>query len=240
MSARQGKTRCRSRAWLLSGAGRARRLRVLASRRGRCLPPAPRGIRRAQPPRRRRPGPPHLRRRTAQAGGPSRTRAPGRRRGAGNLFLVGEQVERSPQLAAEIAAAGHEVGLHCHRHRRLVRLMPRQVRDDLRRGQAVIAEATGHLPRRYRPPYGVFNAAALALARGYGWEPLLWSSDGRDWHGRATPDSIAARATRGLRGGDVILSTTRTPTALPAPGGGRSRRFPALLRRSSPDHPEKA
>jgi peptidoglycan-N-acetylglucosamine deacetylase len=69
-----------------------------------------------------------------------------------------------------------------------LRLTPWQVRDDLRRAQAVIAEATGQPPRRYRPPYGIFNAAALAFARAHGWEPLLWSKDGRDWQRRATAD----------------------------------------------------
>jgi peptidoglycan/xylan/chitin deacetylase (PgdA/CDA1 family) len=121
------------------------------------------------------------------------------------FFLVSEQVERFPRLAAEIASAGHEVALHCHRHRCLLRLTPRQVRDDLRRAEAKIADATGQLPWRYRPPYGIFNAAALAFARAHGWEPLLWSKDGRDWQRRATADSIAAHATHGLRGGDVIL-----------------------------------
>ena len=33
------------------------------------------------------------------------------------FFLVGEQVARWPGLAAEIAAAGHEIGLHGYRHR---------------------------------------------------------------------------------------------------------------------------
>ncbi len=121
------------------------------------------------------------------------------------FFLVGEQVERLPELAAEIASAGHEVALHCHRHRCLLRLTPRQVRDDLRRAEATIADATGQPPRRYRPPYGIFNAAALLLARAHGWEPLLWSKDGLDWRRRATADSIAADATHALRGGDVIL-----------------------------------
>jgi peptidoglycan-N-acetylglucosamine deacetylase len=121
------------------------------------------------------------------------------------FFLVGEQVERLPELAAEIASAGHEVALHCHRHRCLLRLTPRQVRDDLGRAQAVIADASGQPPRRFRPPYGIFNAAALVLARANGWEPLLWSKDGRDWQRRATAHSIAGRATRALRGGDVIL-----------------------------------
>jgi hypothetical protein len=51
----------------------------------------------------------------------------------------------------------------------------------------------------------MFNAAALALARAHAWEPLLWSRDGRDWQRDATANSIAARAIRGLRSGDVIL-----------------------------------
>src|SRR3954469_9959070 len=33
------------------------------------------------------------------------------------FFLVGEQVERRPALAREIADAGHEIALHGHRHR---------------------------------------------------------------------------------------------------------------------------
>src|SRR4051812_4131243 len=42
------------------------------------------------------------------------------------FFLVGEQVVRRPALAARIAAAGHGVGLHCHRHTSLLRAGPRR------------------------------------------------------------------------------------------------------------------
>jgi peptidoglycan/xylan/chitin deacetylase (PgdA/CDA1 family) len=121
------------------------------------------------------------------------------------FFLAGEQVEARPALAAEIAAAGHEVAVHCRRHRNLLRLAPWQVTDDLCRAEAVIAEATGCEPRLYRPPYGVFNAAALRFARSRAWTPLLWTRWGRDWERRATPASITARLTDGVRGGDVLL-----------------------------------
>jgi len=121
------------------------------------------------------------------------------------FFLVGEQVERRPTLAAEIASEGHEIALHCHRHRCLLRLTPWQVREDLERANGVITDATGQPLRRYRPPYGVLNGAALALARGQHRETLLWSRDGRDWQRRATPRSIATRVTRDLHGGDVLL-----------------------------------
>jgi peptidoglycan/xylan/chitin deacetylase (PgdA/CDA1 family) len=121
------------------------------------------------------------------------------------FFLVGEQVERYPALAAEIAAAGHEIGLHGYRHRLLLRSTPRGLADDLDRALAVIGSATGRTPRAYRPPYGVFSAAGLALAKRRGWLPLLWSKWGRDWERRATPEAIARRATAGLSRGDVVL-----------------------------------
>jgi peptidoglycan/xylan/chitin deacetylase (PgdA/CDA1 family) len=121
------------------------------------------------------------------------------------FFLVGEQVERDPALAAEIVAAGHEVAVHCDRHRNLLRLSPPQVRRDLARAEAVIASATGARLRLYRPPYGVLTTAGLAHARRRGWQSLLWTRWGHDWRARATPASIAAEATADLRGGEVIL-----------------------------------
>jgi peptidoglycan/xylan/chitin deacetylase (PgdA/CDA1 family) len=120
------------------------------------------------------------------------------------FFLVGEQVERYPSLAAEVASAGHEVGLHCHRHRNQLRLPPGAIADDMSRGEAAIAEACGRAPRLYRPPYGIFSAAGLAIARRR-YRPLLWTRWARDWSSRATAESIASRATASLRPGDVIL-----------------------------------
>jgi peptidoglycan-N-acetylglucosamine deacetylase len=142
------------------------------------------------------------------------------------FFLVGEQVLRNPALAAEIVAAGHGVGLHCHRHRNLLRLTPRQAREDILRGLGIVEEATGRSPGLYRPPYGVPTAAALALARRRGWRTLLWSHWGRDWEAHATAESIAALATGGVGAGAVLLlhdaddysapgSWRRTVAALP-------------------------
>jgi len=121
------------------------------------------------------------------------------------FFLVGEQVDRYPSLAAEIAAAGHEIALHGYRHTLLLRRTPRGLASDLERALDAIAAATGRTPKAYRPPYGVFSAAGLALARRRGWLPLLWSKWGRDWEARASPEAIARRATSGLSGGDVVL-----------------------------------
>jgi peptidoglycan/xylan/chitin deacetylase (PgdA/CDA1 family) len=142
------------------------------------------------------------------------------------FFLVGEQVRRAPALAREILAAGHEIGLHCDRHRNLLRLAPWQAREDIARALASIEDVTGRSPTLYRPPYGVLSAAALREARGRGWRTLMWTQWGRDWETRATPESILGHVTDGVEDGSVLLlhdaddysapgSWRRTVAALP-------------------------
>ncbi len=142
------------------------------------------------------------------------------------FFLVGEQVEQRPALAAEIVAAGHRVELHCHRHRNQLRLTPRAILDDAERARAAIEEATGQGIADYRPPYGIFSGVGLAAIRSRGWRPVLWSKWGRDWTRRASAASIASKATEGIRPGDIVLlhdadfysarnSWERTASALP-------------------------
>jgi peptidoglycan-N-acetylglucosamine deacetylase len=121
------------------------------------------------------------------------------------FFLVGEQVERRPALAAEIAARGHLVALHGYRHRPQPVLPGRAVRDDMARGAEVVEGATGVVLRWHRPPYGLYSPAGLAAAREAGLRPLLWSRWGKDWRRLTTPERIAARAGTHLHAGDVIL-----------------------------------
>ncbi len=127
---------------------------------------------------------------------------------AGNkamFFMVGEQVERRPELAREVASQGHLIALHGYRHRLQVRLPARELARDLDRGRRVIEDAVGSALEWHRPPYGVYSPAGLREARGAGLRPLLWSRWGKDWRKFTTPQRIASRATRDLAGGDVIL-----------------------------------
>jgi peptidoglycan/xylan/chitin deacetylase (PgdA/CDA1 family) len=121
------------------------------------------------------------------------------------FFLVGEQVLRAPELAAAIAADGHAIGVHGHRHRNLLLLAPRALADDLDRAADVIAAATGVAPVLHRPPYGIYSWTALSAVRARGWTPVLWTRWGRDWRRRATPASIAAKVSEDVRASDILL-----------------------------------
>jgi peptidoglycan/xylan/chitin deacetylase (PgdA/CDA1 family) len=142
------------------------------------------------------------------------------------FFLVGEQVEQRPQMAARIASEGHLTALHGYRHRLQLRMRAAELEADLRRGAAAIADATGAEVRWHRPPYGIYSPAGLEAARAAGLQPLLWSRWGKDWRKFTTPRRIAARATDRVQAGDVILlhdadfysarnSHRRTAEALP-------------------------
>ena len=129
----------------------------------------------------------------------------GRRAVTATFFLVGEQVERYPALAAEIAAAGHELAVHGYRHRNQMRLLPGEFADDLARAVEVIGEVYGRRPRLYRPPYGIFTLTGLSRVRQASLEPLLWSKWGRDWRANTDAELIALLASDGARPDDVVL-----------------------------------
>ena len=145
------------------------------------------------------------------------------------FFLVGEQVERHAGLAAEIAAAGHEIGVHGFRHRPALLRPPRALEADLDRAEAVIGAATGRKPVLYRPPFGVFSAAALLSVRRRGWTPLLWSRWGREWEPGASPEQVARRATTPLAAGDVVLLHDASYYGVPGFANIAARALPAIL-----------
>ena len=98
--------------------------------------------------------------------------------------------------------------------------------DDAERARAAIEEATGQAVADYRPPYGIFSAAACARsAAAAGGRCSGRAGDGTGTR-RATAESIARRASAGVVAGDILLlhdadyysargSWVRTAAALP-------------------------
>jgi peptidoglycan/xylan/chitin deacetylase (PgdA/CDA1 family) len=131
------------------------------------------------------------------------------------FFLLGVMAERHRGLAAEIVAAGHEVGVHGYEHRNLIRRSPAATRTDLARAIDVIGEQIGAPPVHYRPPYGILTAAALRSARALAVRPVLWTAWGEDWAATATPESVVGTVRRDLGGGGTILLHDSDCTSAP-------------------------
>jgi peptidoglycan-N-acetylglucosamine deacetylase len=151
------------------------------------------------------------------------------RRVHATFFMLGSMVAKAPRLAAEIAAAGHEVAVHGWDHRYTVLRTPGAVRQDMTRAKDTIAAAAGVLPRFYRPPYGVLSAGALAAARDLGLQPVLWSCWGREWESSATPASVFHTLSSTLNGGACVLLHDSDCTSPPGSAAAARGALPHLL-----------
>ncbi len=129
----------------------------------------------------------------------------GSRRTHATFFLLGSMVARAPSLAAELTAAGHEVGVHGWDHRCVLLRAPGAVYDDMAKARDTVAQATGTAPAFYRPPHGVLSSAAILAARGLGLTPLLWTCWGREWISGATSEKVFATLRRDLTAGATVL-----------------------------------
>ena len=121
----------------------------------------------------------------------------------GTFFVIGEQVAAQPEIVRGLSAAGHEVELHCMRHRDH-RAMSREAIDaDVREALAVLA-GIGVRPSRWRPPFGAASRHTRRVAASHGLELVGWSCDPCDWRGD-TVEYMLASVTRQLEPGCVIL-----------------------------------
>jgi peptidoglycan/xylan/chitin deacetylase (PgdA/CDA1 family) len=160
---------------------------------------------------------------------PDFARVLGERGVTATFFLLGEQVAKAPGLAAELAAAGHEIGVHGWEHRYLTLRGPRATLDDIRRATDLIENAAGTRPRLFRPPYGVLTGGALLAARRLGLTPVLWGAWGREWAPGATSASVYASLAARLHGGVTVLLHDSDCTSPPGSSRAALGALPRLL-----------
>ncbi|HET8548983.1 MAG TPA: polysaccharide deacetylase family protein [Bryobacteraceae bacterium] len=118
------------------------------------------------------------------------------------FFECGVQVERSPEVAREVAARGHEIGNHTHTHPRLYLRSGRFIADELTRAQEAIEKTTGRTPGLFRAPYGVRWAGLRAAQRKLGLLGVMWTAIGGDW--RLAAPEVAKRIVSGAGPGAII------------------------------------
>jgi peptidoglycan-N-acetylglucosamine deacetylase len=120
------------------------------------------------------------------------------------FFLIGRYVQQRPDIAREIAQAGHVIGNHTFTHPLLTFKSEIEIRNELSDCRAALQDAIDPHSNLFRPPFGGRRPAVLRIARELGLEPVMWNVTGYDWN--APPaDVIERKVARQMRGGDVIL-----------------------------------
>ena len=120
------------------------------------------------------------------------------------FFLIGKHVRQRPDLAREIAQAGHTIGNHTFTHPLLIFKSADEVRRELSDCRAALQDAVGEHSDLFRPPFGGRRPAVLRIVRELGLKPVMWNVTGYDWN--APPaEVIVGKVSKKICGGDVIL-----------------------------------
>jgi peptidoglycan-N-acetylglucosamine deacetylase len=120
------------------------------------------------------------------------------------FFLIGRYVQQRPDIAREVAQAGHAIGNHTFTHPLLTFRSASEIRQELSECNAALRDTLGHDANLFRPPFGGRRPAVLRIARDLGLEPVMWNVTGYDWNAPPAAE-IERKVARQIRGGDVIL-----------------------------------
>lgn len=120
------------------------------------------------------------------------------------FFMLGSQVDYYPEVAKQVADAGHEIGNHTEAHRDLTKLGPDGIRQEIGSTSDKINNATGVRPYLVRPPYGAYNQNVINDAAHNGNSIILWSIDSLDWQSR-NADAINREIQQTITPGSIVL-----------------------------------
>jgi len=120
------------------------------------------------------------------------------------FFMIGEFVQRRPEIARAVSLAGHVIGNHTFDHPSLIFEREAQTRSQLVDCRQALEDTIGKHSNLFRPPFGGRRPATIRIARNLGLETVLWNVTGYDWKAPSAA-LIEEKVARQIRGGDVIL-----------------------------------
>ena len=132
------------------------------------------------------------------------------------FFLVGNYLEKNPDLVRRMAQEGHIVGNHTMHHPDMSKLTDKAAfSKELLDLEALFKEITGEtMPKYYRPPQGIYSEENLKMAKELGYKTVFWSLAYVDWQNdkQPTADYAMSKLLPRTHNGAVILlhSTSET------------------------------
>jgi peptidoglycan/xylan/chitin deacetylase (PgdA/CDA1 family) len=121
------------------------------------------------------------------------------KRADGTFFMLGEAVERNPEMTRQIVLQGSEVANHSMKHDSF------PTSADLSQTNDVVEEASGVRPCSFRPPYGNVDAPLTGRASKEGMNTVLWDVDTEDWTDGSSVESVVGGTMANTQPGSIIL-----------------------------------
>lgn len=132
------------------------------------------------------------------------------------FFLVGNYLQRNPELVRRMVREGHTVGNHTMHHPDMSKITDFSAfSEELQELEALFTQVTGEeMPKYYRPPQGNYSEENLKMAQRLGYKTVFWSLAYVDWKNDAQPsaDYAFSKLLPRTHDGAVVLlhSTSQT------------------------------
>ncbi len=120
------------------------------------------------------------------------------------FFVIGQYVQKRPDIVREIAEQGHVIGNHTFNHPLLIFKSEAEIKRQITECKRAINDAVGEHSNLFRPPFGGRRPAVIRIARELGLQPVMWNVTGYDWNAPAA-ETIERKVSREIKGGDIVL-----------------------------------
>lgn len=120
------------------------------------------------------------------------------------FFVVGQNVEKYPELVKRIADEGHQLGNHTYHHIDLLKANRKVIAEEIDNTNQAILAVAGIKPRLMRPPHGFRDPVVMEMMAERNLKVVEWSVMSRDWTNPGV-DVIVERTVKGVKNGSIIL-----------------------------------
>jgi peptidoglycan/xylan/chitin deacetylase (PgdA/CDA1 family) len=123
-----------------------------------------------------------------------------------SFFVLGCQVDNTPEIARAIYQAGHWIGLHGYWH--FPFLSTHGLKEDLERTRQSLARACNLDPTTIcdvRPPFGFFTPEILNALTTWGYRPVMWQVLADDSMHPGTPVIVQRILQQTTNGALIVL-----------------------------------
>ena len=147
------------------------------------------------------------------------------------FFMVGENIDKHPEVFRQVVDAGHTIGNHTYNHLKGWKTGFHEYLDNVRHCQEAIhgngkwtmenGKWTMDNGQLFRPPYGKATLRQRRALHKMGYRLIYWDILTRDYDPSVTPEAMLRRIQREVRPGSIInfhdslKSNERTLAVLP-------------------------
>ena len=125
------------------------------------------------------------------------------------FFMVGENIDKHPEVFEQVVKAGHAIGNHTCNHIKGWRVSTATYLDNVRQWEEAVERnyPNGYpalVLNRFRPPYGRTWVWQRKAVKKTGYEIYLWDVLTRDYNPCRTPEAMLKQIKRETRPGSII------------------------------------